>query len=205
MKKFWILFLLIPILFLDAYPIYEEVFASQQNEEQSSKSHSEAEDPHTNEAFSKEEESKHEYLEYWTFQELVPQESEDRSIQRHQSSIMDQEQPAISKHELVKRTPRFQGKTSQSKFRGYRRNPNRPRVTHRDGKVPKNLPKIEADAEDIEEGLSTQEIKPFEKGASIYKKYGLFEIDPKSINKQNESHSKPENQRGSHPGKRSGE
>ncbi len=88
----------------------------------------------------------------------------DRSSFRDQKAIKSKDKPtaaseknpsAISKRDPVTRNSATPSSPSRSKLR---QNPNRPRVIQREEqKEPQNLSKIEADADEVENGLSTHQ------------------------------------------------
>lgn len=165
MIKPWMFFFFAPIFTFAAYPIYDDDVASLQPEQLAWES------PSTKDAVKKEqsEKSPTRHDDKKT-QKESKKKQKDRLLLRDQRTIKpmeelssfaeDKKQSAISKNDPVKRNSVIQSSPSRSKLR---RNPNRPRVIQREEpKKPQNLSKIEADAEEMENGLSTQPNK--EKG-----------------------------------------
>jgi hypothetical protein len=158
MKKLWMLFFLIPILIFAAYPIYEDEMALQLPELLSRESHSSKD-------IAKEKQS--EKVSTHNGEENAPKEGKKRqkdrphfrdqkavkSERKSEPALEETKQSPISKRDPMKRNSGIQSSPSRSKLR---QNPNRPRVIQRqEQNQPQNLSKIEADAEEIENGLST--------------------------------------------------
>lgn len=82
------------------------------------------------------------------------------SLQPELHAPKEQKAPSapISKGDAPKRNSTLQSKKARSR---HRQHPDRPRVIYRDGeKKSQDLSKIEADAEEIEEGRSAQQNEP---------------------------------------------
>lgn len=157
MKKSWMIFSLMPVLTFAAYPIYEDDIAPHEPELLTRESNKEL-------AISKniEKESIQGNGEDKAFQKSAKKPRlKDHPVLRNRRKVSiqakpeaassDKQQSAVSKREPAKRNPI----PSNSPRIRHRQNPKRPQVIHRDDKKKsQELSKIEADAEDIEEGLS---------------------------------------------------
>lgn len=167
MKKLWI-FLLMPVLAF-AYPIYEEdVPLPEQLAREAPVSEKEPLADEEGRGSRQSAESKKRSIlrdQRMAKTEGVPK----SSIETRKSAILSRSSP-----------PK---KNSTSKWHKKRQNPNRPRVTHRDEKQPQNLSKVEADANEIEEGLSTHkdEREPSQKKGSAQKKKGVNSRSSKAL------------------------
>jgi len=162
MKKSWLLFLSIPILTFASYPIYEDDIPPHQAESAAQGSLTEKDQKISKKS---EKEPIQENCEDSTSQKQIrKQRMRDRSFLRNKKKISvqakpesssEKQQPAVSKRDSIKRNSAPQ---SHSPRLRHRQNPNRPQVIHRDDKKKsQELSKIEADAEEREEGLSTHQ------------------------------------------------
>jgi hypothetical protein len=141
--------------------------------------------------------------------------SEQELLLQDSQSSSEKDQSAITNRNPTKRnSSMLQSKSSsRSKFRDAQ-NPDRPRVTHRNDKKKQNLSKIEADAEEMEEGLSVQQdeehagqtVSPSqkEKGTTAQKK-GPNKQSPKTIEPQSKADpNETKKPQGNYPRKRLG-
>jgi hypothetical protein len=231
MKKTWMIFLLMPILNLAAYPIYDEEIESRQEqpkhdvdpslEGRIAQEYSDEEEP-MNDAQEEEaiyfpQRPRKQLGAKNRYERLKKDQKTAKATAKPTLPSIEDKQAVSAKSSPIKRNSNaLQSKaSSSSKFRNARQNPNRPQVIQRDGpkKQPQNLPQIEADAEDIEAGLSThhnderidQEIKPSQKEKGVTaQKNGLTKRGPKAINEQQDKSSRQtaRKTKWSHPGKR---
>jgi hypothetical protein len=166
MKKSWMLFFFMPTLIFAAYPIYEDDVASQQPELLARKSHPSKDvvkDEHGEKASvdkNREENPLKESKQRLRDRPYFRDRKAVKLPEKQAPSTEEKKQSAISKRDPVKRNSAIQSSHSRSKLRQH---PNRPRVIQRDGKKQsQNLSKIEADAEEIENGLSTHQNEEWE-------------------------------------------
>ena len=163
MKKSWLVFLSIPILAFASYPIYEDDIVSHPPESAAQGSSAEKDQKISKKS---EKEPIQENGEDSTSQKQIRKPGmRDRPYLRNkkrigvqakpESSSSEKQQPTVSKRDPVKRNSATQDLSPRLR---HRKNPNRPQVIHRDGKKKsQELSKIEADAEEKEEGLSTHQ------------------------------------------------
>jgi hypothetical protein len=153
MKTSWMLSFLIPSFIFTSYPIYDDDASSEQPELVTRESHL------PQQAIK---EKRNEKTPCYNSEEKASKKSKQdqktvKSAEKSASSIAENKESSISKRELIKRNSTVQSHFSRSKLR---RNPNRPRVIQRnEQKQLQDLSKIEADAEEIENGASTQQQK----------------------------------------------
>jgi hypothetical protein len=160
MKKSWMLFFFMPIFTSASYPIYDDNGSSEQPEPLVRESHStkdvvkekRSEKPSTGhseeKALTESKQEQKDHPHFWDQKGI-------KSKGKPTSSPAEKNQSAISKRDLVKRNSAIQNTPFRSKLR---QNPNRPRVIQRqEQKEPQNLSKIEADAEEVENELSTHQ------------------------------------------------